>query len=65
LFHATFQCRLGIHPPFWALGCSPMQEHIDKLGFMVLYASYSESEYNSCYKPKNKCPGNNAFIPVI
>ena len=42
------------------------ENQIDKSGFMVLYASYSESEYNSCYKPKkNKCPGNNAFIPVI
>jgi len=23
------QCRIGTYPPFWALGCSPMQEHID------------------------------------
>ena len=34
LAHTSYlfaQCRTGTYPPFWALGCSPMQEHIDKL----------------------------------
>ena len=30
------QSRIGTYPPFWALGCSPMQEHIDKLEFVAI-----------------------------
>ena len=34
LAHTSYlfaQSRIGTYPPFWALGCSPVQEHIDKL----------------------------------
>ena len=37
LAHTSYlfaQCRIGTYPPFWALGRSPMQEHIDKLEFV-------------------------------
>ena len=44
LVHTSYlfaQSRTGTYPPFWALGCSPMQEHIDKLEPTVLIPSAS------------------------
>ena len=38
LAHTSYlfaQSRIGTYPPFWALGRSPMQEHIDKLEFVI------------------------------
>ena len=46
LAHTSYlfaQCRTGTYPPFWALGCSPMQEHIDKLEFNNLPVCRSHS----------------------
>jgi hypothetical protein len=44
LAHTSYlfaQCRTGTYPPFWALGCSPMQEHTDKLEFVSLIKRFS------------------------
>ena len=38
LAHTSYlfaQSRIGTYPPFWALGRSPMQEHIDKLELSI------------------------------
>ena len=44
LAHTSYlfaQSRIGTYPPFWALVRSPMQEHIDKLEFVFIYAFLS------------------------
>ena len=49
LAHTSYlfaQSRIGTYPPFWALGCSPMQEHIDKLEFVYMIPDTSLHQHN-------------------
>ena len=48
LAHTSYlfaQCRIGTYPPFWALGCSPMQEHINKLEFVTQLRTDTRPEF--------------------